>query len=61
VLVINMHSVHKDEKVWGDPDVFRPERFLDSEGNVTNLTHLIPFGMGNLRFQIITLLSKFVK
>jgi methyl farnesoate epoxidase/farnesoate epoxidase len=47
VLVVNMHSVHKNERVWGDPELFRPERFLDENGNLTNnLSHLIPFGMG---------------
>jgi cytochrome P450 family 2 subfamily U polypeptide 1 len=45
-MVINMHSVHKDEKVWGDPHTFRPERFLDESGNLTNLVHFMPFGMG---------------
>lgn len=44
--------VHRDEKFWGDPMAFRPERFLDDNGKVLppkhpNRKHLIPFGLGS--------------
>jgi len=35
-----------DEHHWGDPEVFRPERFLDSAGNIMNDSWLMPFGVG---------------
>lgn len=31
---------------WGDPEVFRPERFLNSDGKVINDKWLMPFGLG---------------
>jgi len=46
VMVMNTYSIHMDEKVWGDPHVFRPERFLDANGNVNSLPSFMPFGMG---------------
>ncbi|XP_041350185.1 cytochrome P450 2C23-like [Gigantopelta aegis] len=42
----NLHSVHRDPKVWENSDDFRPERFLDKEGKVVKPDELIPFFMG---------------
>ncbi|KAL8563344.1 hypothetical protein ACOMHN_042042 [Nucella lapillus] len=30
-VLVNLYSVFMDDKLWGDPKVFRPQRFLDSE------------------------------
>ena len=43
--------MHHDEKFWGDPYEFRPERFLDEDKNLVaadhpNRKHLMPFGAG---------------
>ncbi len=46
VMVMSTYSIHMDEKVWGDPHVFRPERFLDEKGNINNQASFMPFGMG---------------
>jgi cytochrome P450 len=49
---VNLASyLHRDEKFWGDPLVFRPERFLDEAGNLVpadhpTRKHLMPFGAG---------------
>ena len=48
----NVWSLHHDEKFWGDPWQFRPERFLDAQGMVLpadheNRKHLLPFGAGS--------------
>src|SRR5207245_655342 len=32
-IMVSLDGMMKDKDTWGDPDVFRPERFLDSEGN----------------------------
>lgn len=36
-----------DEQHWGDPQEFRPERFLDSSGNIISDSWFMPFGIGN--------------
>lgn len=37
----NMWFIHHDEKIWGDPWTFRPERFLDSSGKLLPVDHPI--------------------
>ena len=32
-VLINLWSLHHDPEIWDDPNNFRPERFLDEEGN----------------------------
>ncbi|XP_043266954.1 methyl farnesoate epoxidase-like isoform X2 [Venturia canescens] len=42
----NLMSVHMDKEHWGDPEAFRPERFIDEHGEFVNDPWLIPFGSG---------------
>jgi cytochrome P450 len=43
----NTAAVMMDKNYWGDPEVFRPERFLDSSGTkVVNTERNLPFGYG---------------
>ena len=47
----NLWFIHHDEKIWQDPWNFRPERFLDSVGEVLPADHdlrkaWIPFSLG---------------
>ena len=51
VFIINMWSLHHEKAFWGDPEKFRPERFLDEDGELLaadhpNRKHLVPFGAG---------------
>lgn len=46
--VLNMVSYHSNPELWTSPNEFRPERFLDSNGKVTNTENLHVFGGGNL-------------
>jgi cytochrome P450 len=43
MLLVNVYAIHRDPKVWEDPDEFRPERF---EGGKAEGRLLMPFGMG---------------
>jgi cytochrome P450 len=47
IIVSNLYACMRDPKVWGDPDNFRPERFLSEDGK-TVIRHeaLIPFSTG---------------
>ncbi|CAN8011944.1 unnamed protein product [Ixodes pacificus] len=45
----NIHAVNHDPALWKDPDVFRPERFLDPATgrlNLEGLPPLLTFGLG---------------
>jgi cytochrome P450 len=44
--ITNIYGAHMDPKVWGDPENFRPERFLDKDNNVIRRNDIIPFNLG---------------
>jgi cytochrome P450 len=45
-MILNLWSFHHDPKFWGDPEEFRPERFLDEKGNLNKKDYSLPFGAG---------------
>lgn len=46
-VLIGLRSVLMDEQFWVDPEVFRPERFLDEKLSQVNIPdRFIPFGAG---------------
>ena len=47
-LFINHWAFHYDEREWTDATAFKPERFLDSDGNFVHgmNTSFLPFGAG---------------
>lgn len=45
LLIANMYHCHYNKKVWGDPEVFRPERFLGENGQKMK-EYVIPFQQG---------------
>ena len=46
LIIPNIDSVLSDLMIWGDPEVFRPERFLDENGRLTKPEEWIPFLFG---------------
>ncbi|KAL3862687.1 hypothetical protein ACJMK2_008640 [Sinanodonta woodiana] len=42
----DINSVLSDPKVWGDPENFRPERFVNEEGTLLKPDEFIPFFTG---------------
>lgn len=47
--MIGLHTIQKDKSYWNDPDVFRPERFLDENQKITNIERFVAFGQGRRR------------
>jgi methyl farnesoate epoxidase/farnesoate epoxidase len=45
-VIISLWSVLNNPDHWGDPEVFRPERFLDSNGKFIKDEWMINFGSG---------------
>jgi len=47
-VMYNTYSMHMDRDIWGDPQEFRPERFID-DGKFKPSDRLFPFGIGRRR------------
>ncbi|KAK7085879.1 hypothetical protein SK128_006582 [Halocaridina rubra] len=46
MVMINLYSIQMDPEYWGDPEVFRPERFIKPDGTFLKDERMIPFGKG---------------
>ena len=46
-MMSNLYAVHRDERIWDQPDVFKPSRFLNENGRIVRQEQLIPFCIGN--------------
>ncbi|CAH0385475.1 unnamed protein product [Bemisia tabaci] len=42
----NLYNYHRDEKLWKNPHVFDPMRFLDENGEIIKKDPSLPFGVG---------------
>ena len=51
MIFINQHSANMDEKVWNDPEVFRPQRLLTDQKVLDhdNCNNILLFGLGRRR------------
>ncbi|XP_065079380.1 methyl farnesoate epoxidase-like [Ochlerotatus camptorhynchus] len=50
ITMVSLYSLHMDKEYWGDPEVFRPERFLNETGDkLVNHEYFLPFGSGKRR------------
>ena len=41
-----LYYIMRDPDYWQNPDIFRPDRFLDSQGKIIKEDRFIPFGVG---------------
>uniref|UniRef100_A0A3F2Z159 Cytochrome P450 n=1 Tax=Anopheles minimus TaxID=112268 RepID=A0A3F2Z159_9DIPT len=48
-VLMGLRNIHMDPKHWGDPEVFRPEQFLDEDRQIFNTERLFAFGQGKRR------------
>lgn len=46
ILLPNLHSFHHDKDIWGDPENFRPERFINDDGTLMKKDRTLSFGLG---------------
>lgn len=46
IVFANYWSISRDPKLWDDPEVFRPARFLNEEGKCVKPDELTPFSIG---------------
>lgn len=42
----HIYAVHREKKLWKNPEQFDPSNFLDDEGNYKTSEYLIPFSVG---------------
>ena len=49
-VLMNILAINRDPKIWSDPDVFRPERFLNEDGTrFVPRQELLSFGAGKFK------------
>ncbi|XP_043266373.1 probable cytochrome P450 304a1 [Venturia canescens] len=46
VVITNLSHMHNDPEFWGDPENFRPERFLTEDGKALAKDYTFAFGLG---------------
>ncbi|XP_049786170.1 methyl farnesoate epoxidase-like [Schistocerca cancellata] len=49
VVLVNIWALHMDKDHWGDPEVYRPERFITEAGKFREDDAFLPFGLGRRR------------
>jgi len=45
---VNLYSAHMDPKEWDEPHSFKPDRFLNDQGQVIGKERVISFSLGML-------------
>ncbi|XP_059169543.1 cytochrome P450 2J4-like [Physella acuta] len=45
-IATNLDLILRDKKIWGDPENFRPGRFIDVEGKLRTPEEFIPYSVG---------------
>jgi len=55
MVIANFNGVLMDKEFWGDPEVFRPDRFIGTDGKLDVPDQYLPFGFGECRRMIVPL------
>ena len=45
-ILMSVGDIYFDPELWDEPQVFKPERFIDENGMLKNSEHLYHFGLG---------------
>ena len=48
----DVDSVNQNIEIWKDPEVFRPQRFIDESGCLTTPEYFVPFFIGKMNHNI---------
>lgn len=49
VILVSLYSLNMDKSYWHDPQIFRPERFLNDNGEyLPHAEQFFPFGLGKI-------------
>ncbi|XP_060840673.1 probable cytochrome P450 305a1 [Rhopalosiphum padi] len=59
-LLMSLYTVHHNPLKWNDPEVFRPERFMDTNGKLKTIEDMYFFGFGKRRCPGEALAQRFV-
>ena len=73
VILVNLHSLTRDQTIWTDPDAFHPEHFLNADGilDKEKVSLIAPFSLGkrkcigehlarqNLFITLVSLIQRF--
>lgn len=46
MILSNHFTVNKDDRIWGDADTFRPERYINEKGEFVPDPRVVAFGFG---------------
>ena len=49
VIIMNLHSISHDASLWENPEEFKPERHLDTNGMLDKRSPVVQFGLGRRR------------
>ena len=59
LVIPDVVSISTDPEIWTDPDVFRPDRFLDEKGHVIKREEDTPFFIGTAMFILVKLFTMY--
>nr|QLI62166.1 cytochrome P450 17 [Streltzoviella insularis] len=59
-VLMSLGDLHFDPEIWEEPQVFKPDRFINEHGALKNIEHMYPFGLGRRRCPGDSLAKSFI-